>query len=198
MKLTVIMFALSLILPSGVVFAQEQELTGFRAEFIGQVEFVKGRLMSLAEAVPQEKYNWRPDEGVRSVAEVYLHTVGANYYLIGQAGHEVPKDLADKLNPQVWDKMTTNKDEIAKTMERAFTDLTATAKKITEEDLEKTVKVFGTMEMSMRNFMISMLNHHHEHLGQSIAYARSNGIVPPWSQKTKEKEEKPEAKKESH
>jgi uncharacterized damage-inducible protein DinB len=180
------------------VLAQETQLTGFRADYLGQVEFVKGRLVSLEQAMPQDKFNWRPAEGVRSVAEVYLHTVGANYYLIGQAGHEVPKDLADKLNPQDWDKMSTNKDEIAKTMERAFADLTATAKKVTEEDLEKTVKVFGGIEMSMRNFMISILNHHHEHLGQSIAYARMNGVVPPWSQKAKDKEEKPETKKESY
>ena len=78
--------------------------------------------------------------------------------------------------------MTTNKNEITKILERSFADLIATAKKITESDLEKNIHVFG-MDMTLRNFMVSSLNHMHEHLGQSIAYARSNGITPPWSQK---------------
>ena len=78
--------------------------------------------------------------------------------------------------------MTTDKKEITIILERSFADLLVTGKKITEADLEKNVHFFG-MDMTMRNFMVSSLNHMHEHLGQSIAYARSNGIVPPWTQK---------------
>jgi uncharacterized damage-inducible protein DinB len=51
---------------------------------------------------------------------------------------------------------------------------------LTEEDLNKEIEFFG-MKMSIRNFMITMIGHLHEHLGQSIAYARINGVTPPWS-----------------
>jgi uncharacterized damage-inducible protein DinB len=56
---------------------------------------------------------------------------------------------------------------------------------LTEEDLNREVEVFG-MTMTIRNFMITMIGHTHEHLGQSIAYARTNHVTPPWSKKDSE------------
>ena len=35
-----------------------------------------------------------------------------------------------------------------------------------------------------RGVLVTVLSHLHEHLGQSVAYARMNGVVPPWSQLT--------------
>ncbi len=156
------------------------ELSGFRAEFMGQIQFVQGRLSQLLQAVPAENYSWRPAEGVRSIGEVYMHAALANYYFIRAAGQPVPADINIDVQPMEWDKTATDKDQISKVLDRSFKDLTEAAKKITEADLEKQVQVFG-MEMSLRNFMVSSLNHLHEHLGQSIAYARSNGITPPWT-----------------
>jgi uncharacterized damage-inducible protein DinB len=86
------------------------------------------------------------------------------------------------MKEEIWYYLNKIENEITKILERSFADLIATAKKITEADLEKNVHFFG-MDMTLRNFMVSSLNHMHEHLGQSIAYARSNGITPPWSQK---------------
>ena len=181
--LIIVVFSFSLVLGQDPATDKpDQAMSGFCAEFIGQVQFIQGRLIELQKAVPQEKYTWRPAEGVRSLGEVYLHASLANYYFAKFAGYEVPKDIDVDMSPEKWDTMTTNKNEITKILERSFADLIATAKKITESDLEKNIHVFG-MDMTLRNFMVSSLNHMHEHLGQSIAYARSNGITPPWSQK---------------
>lgn len=188
----VLLFAV--IFSGNILYSQEMdekksdpEMIGFCAEFIGQVHFVQGRLVELQKAVPEEKYSWRPAEGVRSLGEVYTHASMANYYFIKFAGYEVPKDINMDLTPDEWDKMTMGKSEITKVLERSFADLLATAQKITESDLEKNVHAFG-MDMTLRNFMISSLNHMHEHLGQSIAYARSNGVTPPWSEKAPSEE----------
>jgi uncharacterized damage-inducible protein DinB len=188
-------FLVIVILSSSIVFGQapstdksDQAMSGFCVEFVGQVHFIQGRLVELQKAVPQEKYSWRPAEGVRSVGEVYLHAAAANYYFAKFTGYEVPKDIDVDMAPEklksigLWDKKTTDKNEITKILERSFSDLLTTTKKIKESDLEKNIHVFG-MDMTLRNFMVSSLNHMHEHLGQSIAYARSNGITPPWSQK---------------
>jgi len=67
-------------------------------------------------------------------------------------------------------------------MKRSFDDLRIMANTLSEADLEREVEFFG-MKFSLRNFLITGLNHCHEHLGQSIAYARMNGVVPPWSEK---------------
>jgi uncharacterized damage-inducible protein DinB len=177
--------ALSIIVLSSLVFADDNhqekaQMSGFCGEFIGQVNFIQGRLMQLQQAVPAHKFAWQPTDGVRSLGDVYMHAALANYYFIKMSGQQVPKDINLDLKPHEWDKTATGKEEINKVLERSFHDMIAAAQKISEADLEKTVKVFG-MEMSMRNFMVSSLNHLHEHLGQSIAYARSNGITPPWT-----------------
>jgi uncharacterized damage-inducible protein DinB len=189
------LFLSVIIFCSSAIYGQEEaknksteEMSGFSAEFIGQVHFIQGRLVELQKAVPQDKYSWRPAEGVRSVAEVYLHAALANYYFAKFTGYEVPKDIDVDMAQEklmsigLWDTKTTDKIEITKILERSFADLLVTAQKITENDLEKNVHVFG-MDMTLRNFMVSSLNHLHEHLGQSIALARANGVTPPWSEK---------------
>jgi len=146
----------------------------FVKEFIGQMDFVKGRLIQLAEAMPEDKYNWSPGEGVRTVGEVFVHDAEANYYLISQMKGTKP-DMNQEKRP-------TDKKSALMMLEKSIEAVKEAASKLTEDDLNKEVEAFG-MKFSLRNFMITMLNHNHEHLGQSIAYARMNGIVPPWSMK---------------
>lgn len=144
----------------------------FIKEFQGQVDFIKGRLMQLAEAMPEAKYNWTPAEGVRTVSEVYTHTADANYYFLSLI-------TGDKSGMN-QEKSATDKKSILEKLGKSFDVLKESAGKLTEEDLNKEVEAFG-MKYSARNFMITLLNHCHEHLGQAIAYARMNGVTPPWS-----------------
>jgi len=177
-----LLLVVSVLLPA-TLFAQDSEdmdMPVFCQEYLGQIAFAKGRIIQLAEAFPQDKYTWRPAEGIRSVSEVNLHTAGANYMSIQVAGFDLPEGVVLGTDREAWEKTTTDKAEIIAALNRSFDALSEMVKKLSEEDLNKTVQVFG-MEMSQRNFMITMLNHMHEHLGQSIAYARMNGVVPPWS-----------------
>ena len=146
----------------------------FVKEFIGQMDFVKGRLTQLAEAIPEDKYSWSPGEGVRSVGEVFAHVAEVNYYLISVMKGSKP-DMAEK-------KHDNSKKHVLEMLAKSIEDVKEAAGKLTENDLNREVEAFG-MKFSLRNFMISMLNHNHEHLGQAIAYARMNGVVPPWSVK---------------
>ena len=144
----------------------------FVKEFLGQVDFIKGRLMQLAEAMPEDKYSWKPSEEVRSVGEVYVHSAEANHYFLSIMNGTKP-DMSES------SKETDKKTALAM-LEKSFDVVKETAGNFTEEDLNKEVEAFG-MKFSVRNFMITLLNHNHEHLGQSIAYARMNGVTPPWS-----------------
>jgi uncharacterized damage-inducible protein DinB len=166
---------------ANVSFAGEK-MPIFCEEMIGQLDFVEGRLLQLADAVPQGKYNWRPAEGIRSIGEAYLHAAFGNYAFIKFAGHEVPKSANFEMNPQKWDTATTDKKEIAKIVKTSFADAKKMVRNISEKELNEVIQAFG-MEMTKRNFMVTMIGHLHEHLGQSIAYARSNDVVPPWSAK---------------
>lgn len=145
----------------------------FLNELVGQLNFVEGRLASLAEAVPEDKYGWRPAEGVRSVSEVYAHAGSANYYLLSYLGGEMPEGF----NPET----ITKKSDIIKMLKESFEYAKKFIPTIKEEDLDKEVELpFG--KFSQKGVLYIVLTHGHEHLGQSIAYARMNGVTPPWSE----------------
>ncbi len=171
LKLRVLILFLAILFTTSITFAEQPV---FVKEFLGQVDFVKGRLMQLAEAMPGDKYNWTPAEGVRSVGEVYLHAAEANYYMLSLAKGEKPDMNSDESK--------SDKKSVMAMMEKSFSDIKESAAQFTEEDLNKEVEAFG-MKFSVRNFMVTMIAHLHEHLGQSIAYARMNGVTPPWSMK---------------
>lgn len=150
----------------------------FVEEYIGQLDFIEGRLLDLAGAMPQERMTWEPAEGVRNTAEVYLHVAEANFFLAGKIGADVPKTERGAI-----EKSTTDKEKVAETLKESFTVIKDAAGNLTDEDLNKIIQTPFGMEMSLRNFMISLLNHMHEHLGQGIVYARISGVTPPWSVK---------------
>jgi uncharacterized damage-inducible protein DinB len=150
---------------------------GFRGEFLNEVDFVGKRLVDLANAVPADKYGWRPASGVRSVGEVYVHVGVGNVFLPTFMGAKIPDGFSRDM-----EKTVTEKAKIVDTMTKSFANLKTIATSMSDADLEKKVKIFGGREVTQREVMIIILNHMHEHLGQSIAYARMNGVVPPWSE----------------
>ncbi|HYH05939.1 MAG TPA: DinB family protein [Thermoanaerobaculia bacterium] len=147
--------------------------TGFKAEFLSSVDDIESKLMELAESTPAEKYSWRPAPGVRSIGEVYAHVAASNYFLCTFLGVDPPKRNGGDL-----EKTITKKADIVAELRRSFDHVRMAA--TNTSNLEKPVKMFGNTT-SQRGVMITVLNHLHEHLGQSIAYARMNGVVPPWS-----------------
>ena len=150
----------------------------FVQEYLGQTDFIEGRLIQLLGAMSQDQMSWAPAEGVRNCGQIYLHVAEANHMLARfMSGKKMEGEQG------AMEMSTTDKAEIEKILKDSFAAVRDAAGKLTDEDLEKIVETPFGMEMSMRNFMISLLNHSHEHLGQGIAYARMNGVTPPWSEK---------------
>jgi uncharacterized damage-inducible protein DinB len=150
--------------------------SGFRAEFLADLDEVQKKILALADAMPAEKYAWRPAPGVRSVSEVYMHIAGGNYFLASFVGMKPPSYDTTKL------EKITEKQRVLDELRRSFDHLRTAALMATDADLDKSVKMFGN-DTTYRAAFVTALNHLHEHLGQSIAYARVNGVVPPWSGK---------------
>ncbi len=172
--------AVAVAMPS---LAQESDPNaGWTADLAADLERVGGRLVQLAGAVPAEKYSWRPAEGVRTISEVYMHVVGANMLLPPGLGAAPPAGLTIPENPfdlaTAWERDVTAKDDVVAKLEESFAYATQAAP--TVQDLGAQVEPFG-FAASKRTYLLILLTHAHEHLGQSIAYARSIGVVPPWS-----------------
>ncbi|MEO8336533.1 MAG: DinB family protein [bacterium] len=166
--------------------AAAQQRAGIMGELMKDVTDVQGKLVSLAKAMPADKYDWRPGAGVRSVSEVYLHLASDNYLLPSIAGFPAP--AASGIKPTdfstlaTFEKQKLSPDATAAAMQLSFAHLLKSMADTPDARLDERVKFFG-QDMSVRQVWVSTAAHLHEHLGQSIAYARTNGITPPWSQK---------------
>jgi uncharacterized damage-inducible protein DinB len=136
--------------------------------------------------VPADKYTWRPAEGVRSISEVFLHAAFVNYNLPRLIGVQPPAGF----EPKGFDTSTTDKAKIIQTLKDSFAHFCRAVEKMSDADLEKTTKFLGK-DQTYRAIFFLCTRHLGEHLGQSIAYARMNGIVPPWTEKFQRPQQKP-------
>lgn len=153
----------------------EAQPAGVGRGWMGEFEHASRQLLQLADAIPADKFAWRPAPGVRSVSELYMHTAIGNYILLRHAGIKPPVDLAT-LGKEP-EKSITGKAEVIKFAKDSFDAVRAV---YPTADKQKALKFFGN-DTTAESVFLRLLVHNHEHMGQAIAYARANGIAPPWS-----------------
>lgn len=146
---------------------------GVRGDMLAQFDDAASKLEQLAGAIPDDKLAWRPSAGVRSVGEVIMHVTGGNYYLPTFAGVKAPADAPQGEN-------AANRAEAIAQLKRSFDHVRSAIRNASDADLDKPATMFG-QQTTYRNVYLTTVTHAHEHLGQLIAYARSNGVTPPWS-----------------
>jgi uncharacterized damage-inducible protein DinB len=164
------------------VFAAGQPTGAFQKDLLDDLQETADHLMSLSQAVPAEKYNWKPGEGVRSVGEVYSHIADANFGIPKAAGIKSTMTAPDI-------KGATGKDQIVSNLKASIENVQQIITSTPDSALDGKVKLFGH-DFTVRGTLLLLVGHMHEHLGQSIAYARSIGVVPPWTAAEKAKEKK--------
>src|ERR1700730_15074338 len=165
-------------------------VAGYRSEVLAEVMIQEDKFTRLAEAIPAEKYTWRPAGDVRSFAEVFLHVSTANYNLYKLVGTPPPPGLDLK----TLEKSSTDKAKVVATLKDSFAHAKKAITAMPDADLDKSMDWFGGKN-SERGILLFIVRHAAEHLGQSIAYARFVGITPPWTEDMQKKPaEKPEKK----
>jgi uncharacterized damage-inducible protein DinB len=156
--------------------------SGFRGEFLANISGVEREAVALAEKVPAEKYSWRPGEGVRSVSEVYMHIAGSQLFFASLLDVPIPAGFDEN-----YEKAYTDKAKVVEWLKLSFANAKQAATNLSDADLEQKVTLFGR-ERTKRALLLTILSHAHEHLGQSIAYARVNHIVPPWTEEAQQRQ----------
>ncbi|HEY1948126.1 MAG TPA: DinB family protein, partial [Bryobacteraceae bacterium] len=161
--------------------------TGLKPEYTVEFDMASRQITALAQAMPADKFDWRPGIGVRSVGEVYVHIAETNVLLLSYAGTRVDfagsRFTGKEPVPEViahfreYEKTVHGKDKILAMLKQT---LDAVKTSFAAADLEKPVDLFGR-KTTTRAVYLRILAHINEHMGQSIAYARMNGVVPPWS-----------------
>jgi len=160
---------------------------GARLEFLDEVSYYEQRFERLAEAVPAEKYNWRPMEGTRTTGEVYMHIAAANYGIARAFGTPPPAGF----DPKALMAASGDKAKVTQALKDSFAHFRSAILAIKDSEMDKEQKMFGH-QTTVRGAFILITGHLGEHLGQSIAYARQNGIVPPWTEEhIRQEAEKP-------
>lgn len=158
---------------STVAFAQEK-LTQNTIQ--GVLKGNQEQVLSLAQAFSEEQYDWRPMEGVNSVGEALLHVASGNYFLASKLGFPPPEDV-DMMNLG----KITGKEKIIETLQKSNDFVLEKITMVESDNLGDEVD-FGFAKMNKLAGLLIVMEHNGEHKGQLIAYARSNGVVPPWSE----------------
>lgn len=172
-------FLLLMTLALPAAYAQSGDV---RAEVAALASIAEQKFIGLAETMTQEHYASRPQEGVRSVAEVFTHIAGNNYWLPiyqGQAPAPGVPITPDYQSVVQFEKQT-DKAEIVAALKASFAFYKEWLANVDPETLDEPMDIFG-QRGTVRSYLIMTATHMHEHLGQAIAYARMNEVTPPWS-----------------
>jgi DinB superfamily len=156
--------------------ASPGQTSGPQAALVNDVGNLSDKFVGLAR-VMAGKYDWRPGQGVRSVGDVFNLIVMENKMLAGLlsgSGGGMPGGRGAPPAP------ITDPAEMQEALRTSYAALRQTISGLSESDLNASVKLFGR-DMTKQGAAFMLIMDQHEHLGQSIAYARTNSVVPPWS-----------------
>jgi uncharacterized damage-inducible protein DinB len=162
---------LLLFLTTATLHAQNE---GLWEGYDGEWTHVSRELIALAEATPADNFSWRPAPGVRSTSEVYMHIVIANFHLLSVTGAKEPDVTLD------MEKTVTSKAEVIDWLKRSLAAVTEARAHLKPADYARKVTI-DHKTVTVDGMYLRIIVHANEHEGQLIAYARMNGIVPPWS-----------------
>ena len=163
-------FALAVALMVPLAQSQAQP-AGFQAVFGKDAGTLSKKFTGLAQ-VMAGKYDWKPGQGVRSVSDVFNLIIEENGLLAGV--------LSGAPNAEAKTAPITDPEKLQEALKASYANLQKAIMGLSDNDLQTPVKLFGR-DMTKQAALTLIILDQHEHLGQSIAYARSNGVVPPWS-----------------
>ena len=179
----VVKVAALMVVPSVPIFAQEATgvATGdIRAQYVAQLDSMESKFVELADAMGSDTYSWQPMDGVRSVSEVYMLIVAENYFVPNSWGAEAPEGMT--IDGSMFEAMAaiTDKASVMEHLRMSFVHCKEAVANLTDEQMHSEIMFFGS-ERPVHEALFLIVGDMHEHLGQAIAYARMNQVVPPWT-----------------
>jgi uncharacterized damage-inducible protein DinB len=171
MKKVLIQYGICALAVALMVPLAQAQPAGLQATFREDAGTLSDKFTALAR-VMSGKYDWKPGQGVRSVGDVFNLIVKENGMLAAA--------LSGTPNAGAKAAPITDPGKLQEALKASYVNLQKAITGLSDNDLQTPVKLFGE-DMTKQGAVMLILEDQHEHLGQSIAYARSNGVVPPWS-----------------
>ena len=161
--------------------AQTRE--GLVGDLLRDIAQVENKVVGLAKALPESAWAWRPGKGVRSTHEVFMHIAADNYFMPAALGISAPAETKITGNydtAAAFEKQTMSRDAVIAELTKSFAFLKSSLTNTPDAKMDAQVDMFG-QKATTRRVWVMTTTHLHEHLGQLIAYSRSNNVTPPWS-----------------
>jgi uncharacterized damage-inducible protein DinB len=159
-----------------------------KGQSLADLQVVQKKFVDLANAIPADKLTWRPSADARSFAEVFLHVAGERYGILHLMGAAAPEGFDGKS----FDKQTTDKAKIVAELNKSWEFAQKTIDGMSNADFATLLPKLGP-QANAGDVVYILVADAHEHLGQAVAYARQNGIVPPWTLEAQKKAEEKKA-----
>lgn len=153
------------------------------ADIVKDITELEGKVTKLTAALPEAAWAWRPMAGTRSAGEVFQHIATDNYFLPIFLGVNAPAGTGvttDYKTAQAYETRKSTRAEIIADLTKSFAHLKQAILATKPDQLTESVSMFG-QTFTRQQVLVLTATHLHEHLGQLIAYTRSNSIKPPWS-----------------
>jgi hypothetical protein len=152
-----------------------------RSAFVADLDSLQAKYVALAKAIPAEKYAWRPAPGVRSIGEVFMH-VASEYYVYTPMSHGATPSPVVGRGREAFAKFeaAATKENVLKHLDEGFAYAKQAVNGVEPANLVGVRKIYGR-DFTIAQTSLMMSGDLHEHLGQLIAYARSNEVKPPWT-----------------
>ncbi len=185
LRLPAIALSVAMAAPFGLAAAQNvpnrETAAELRKLYLADLDSLHSKFVALAEAIPAEKYAWRPAPGVRSIGEAFMHAA-SEYYTFAPAAYGGTRSPLIERSREGYQKFEamSSKPEVIKHLNEGFAYTKAQVGAMDPATLAGTKKIFGG-DRTIVETSFAVVDDLHEHLGQLIAYARVNGIKPPWS-----------------
>lgn len=175
-----------------MLYVMSSRIPGVRGEFLWELEITARQTLAMAEALPSNQFDWRPEAEARSFSEVFVHVATGNFMLLDAIGVPLPADLYGSVQgsgqERLWALVRRNdelvervreKGAVVALLKRSLEAVNQSLSSMSEHELERRLHFFGE-ETTVRRVYLRLLAHSHEHMGQLIAYFRVNRMAPPW------------------
>ena len=179
-KLLVSMLLILGFVGTGLAVAEQTDSTSpsydLKAQALLDLGNVQKKFVDLANAVPADKFGWKPSGDTRSFAEVLMHVAGERYQILGLMGAKAPEHFDGK----TFEKSKADKAEVIAELNKTWEFTKQTISGMNNADFAKLLPKLGP-QANAGDVVYILVADAHEHLGQAITYARVNGVVPPWT-----------------
>ena len=159
-----------------------------KGQSLVDLDAVQKKFVGLANAIPADKMTWRPSSDSRSFAEVFLHVAGERYQILALMGTAAPAGF----DPKTFEKSTTDRTAVVAELNKSWEFAEKALKGMSNADFAKLLPKLGP-QANAGDVVYILVADAHEHLGQAVAYARVNGVVPPWTAAAQKKAEEKKA-----